>query len=282
MDVKDETTELALKVDGGEELDTWTVEEEAKVVSKLDRYIMPFVCLLYLANYLDRGNMGNAKVANTDTKESGMLYDLNMSQLDYNFALGIFFLGYCIGEIPCNFFLKHWGARKWFARILITWGIFAMCLGAVQNYAGMLAVRFLFGVAEAGFFPGMTFYFIIFYRPFERARRVSWLYTMSPSASAFSGLLATAIAYMDRKGGVAGWRWIFIIEGIPSVLLGVVTLFYLPDYPSNAWFLNEREKYIAINRLPKDDIKETSKTFVAHDYWAMFKDLRVWAFTFSE
>ncbi|KXS16631.1 MFS general substrate transporter [Gonapodya prolifera JEL478] len=275
---KQEAAKLAISVDGAG--DDWSVEEEAAVVKKLDKYIMPAVCLLYLANYLDRGNIGNAKVANTDVEHAGMLYDLNMTSLDYNFALGIFFLGYCLGEIPCNFFLKAWGARRWFARILITWGIFAMCLGAVQNFVGLMVVRFLFGVAEAGFFPGMTFYFILFYRPYERARRVSWLYTMSPGASAFSGLLATAISYMNGLAGVAGWRWIFIIEGAPSIILGVATLFYLPDYPSTCWFLNEREKYIAINRLPKDDVKQSHKTFVLSEYLQMFKDMRVWCFTF--
>ncbi|KXS20071.1 MFS general substrate transporter [Gonapodya prolifera JEL478] len=275
------------KNDGAELLPgsgTWTVEEEKAVLWKLDKCIIPFVCLLYLCNYLDRGNLSNAKVANTDVQDSGMLHDLHMSQLDYNFALGIFFIGYALGEIPSNFFMKAWGARLWFTRIMFTWGIMATCMGAVQNYAGLLVVRLLFGFAEAGFFPGMAFFFILFYRPYERSRRLSWLFTMSSLASAFSGLFATAISGLDKVGGLSGWRqerprtflWIFILEGIPSILMAFATFFYMPDYPSKAWFLDEREKFIAINRLPKEDVKEEHKAFVLSEYLQMFKDWKVW------
>ncbi|KXS16588.1 MFS general substrate transporter [Gonapodya prolifera JEL478] len=266
---------MALDVEGDA---TWTPEEEKAVVRKLDLFIVPFISLLYLCNYLDRGNLANAKVANSDKAHAGMLADLGMTQLDYNFVLGIFFVGYSIGEIPSNFFLKSWGANRWFARICITWGICAACMAAIQTYGQALAVRFLLGVAEAGFFPGAGFYFVLFYRPFERSRRLSWMFTTSALAGAFSGLFATAISNLDGTGGLAGWRWIFLLEGIPSIIVGIITMFYLPSYPSKCWFLTERQKYIAAERLPKEDVKEKSKAFVLSDWLEMFRDPKVWMF----
>ncbi|KAK3680348.1 hypothetical protein LTR37_021308 [Vermiconidia calcicola] len=212
---------------------------------KIDWRLIPFLAFLYLVAYIDRANIGNAKI-------EGMTEDLNMQDTDYNIAVSIFFIPYILCELPSNAILVRFKKPShYIGTLTVAWGIVMTCTGVVQGYGGLVATRFMLGVAEAGFFPGAVFLVSRWYLPGECQFRISLFYTSSAMAGAFSGLLAFAIAKMDGIGGVAGWRWIFILEGIASVLTGVACFFLLIDSPllSGKWLEPDDIRYLELRQL---------------------------------
>lgn len=178
-----------------------------------------------------------------------MVNQLGLTGQRYNVAVAVFFVPYVLAEFPSNILLKYFSPSRWISRIMVTWGIITMCTAAVTTYGGLLAVRVFLGLAEAGFFPGVMMYLCFWYKPEERATRMAIFASSIAVAGAFSGLLATGISFLNRRGGLAGWQWLFLLEGIPSVLVGVAVWFGLPDYPQTAGWLTPHERAFAVKRL---------------------------------
>ena len=195
--------------------------------------VMPLVFLLYIVAYLDRANVGFAKLR--------MAGDLKFSEEVFGLGIGIFFIGYLILEIPGALLVERWSARKWFARILISWGLISALTAFVRTPAQFYLARFLLGVAEAGFFPGIIVYFTHWFVSGDRARALSGLIIAVPLSLALGAPLSGWL--LDKHWlELAGWKWLFIIEGLPAVLLGVVTLFVMTDRPRDAKWLTPVER----------------------------------------
>jgi MFS transporter, ACS family, tartrate transporter len=186
-------------------------------------------------NFLDRVNVGFAALAMND--------DLGFSPSIFGAGAGIFFIGYLLFEIPSNLALQHFGARIWIARIMVSWGIVAIAMALVSGTASFYAMRFLLGVAEAGFFPGVILYLTYWFPAYERARIVSLFMAAVPLATLVGGPVSGALLELHALGGLKGWHWLFIVEGLPAVLLGLAALKLLPDRPAEAPWLTEEEKH---------------------------------------
>jgi MFS family permease len=185
--------------------------------------------------------------------------------------------------VPSNLVLKLFTPRRWIAFIVTAWGIIATLTGLVESYGALIACRLLLGIVEAGLFPGLSVYLTFFYTKHELALRIGYLFVSAAIAGALGGLLAYGIGHMDGVCGMKGWRWILIIEGMPSVLLGVVTLFALPNDGSSAYFLTEEEKLLMEERHKRDyGNTASSREFSRHDMMRAFADWKVWAFSIAQ
>ncbi|CAG9942818.1 unnamed protein product [Clonostachys rosea f. rosea IK726] len=239
----------SLDVPGLETVDLTDKAMEKRIVRKQDLRILPWICVTYLLNYLDRVNLGNARTLNNDTPEDNIVTTLNLTGQRYNVAVALFFVPYVLMEFPSNIMLKYFSPSKWISRIMVSWGIITVCTAAVTTYGGLLAVRICLGLAEAGFFPGIMMYLCFWYKPEERATRMAIFASSIAVAGAFGGLLATGISFLNGKSGLAGWQWLFVLEGIPAVIVGVMVWFMLPDYPQTASWLTAEERAFAVKRL---------------------------------
>jgi MFS transporter, ACS family, tartrate transporter len=206
----------------------------ASTLRKVGRRLIPFLGLMYFAAFIDRVNVGFAAAQ--------MNRDLGFSAYVYGLGAGIFFIGYSLCEVPSNLILHRLGGRRWLARIMITWAIVAGAMAFVKGAAGFYVLRFLLGVAEAGFFPGVIYYLTYWVPAAERARMVGAFMTAIPISTALGGPLSSAILRLDGALGLAGWQWLFLTETIPSLVLGFVTLLYLPDTPDQAAWLTVAER----------------------------------------
>ncbi|KAJ3342753.1 hypothetical protein HDU93_001325 [Gonapodya sp. JEL0774] len=234
-------------------------------------HILPWSAWLYLLNYLDRTNMGSVKIANNDIK-ADVLTELNLTDSDWQLAISVFFIGYVIFEIPANLMIKRVGPARWMSRIMVSWGICATCLCFCHNLLSVCLCRLFLGISEAGYYPGMMFYFSIWYTQKEFAMRCSVFYCSANLAGAFGGLLAYAISFMNGIGGWAGWRWIFLFEGGPSIIFGVLTWFVLPNYPHTVSWLTEEEKAWAEARVGSSAPSAHAKHFDYDEFIAVLKD----------
>ncbi|KAK6533989.1 hypothetical protein TWF281_005330 [Arthrobotrys megalospora] len=247
---------------------------EMSLVRKLDFHIIPVVMLLYLCSFLDRINIGNAKLY-------GLESDLGITgTLKYQTAVSLLFVTYLLFEVPSNLVIKKFRPSRWIAFITVAWGLVATFTGLVQSYGGLIACRLLLGLFEAGLFPGLTVYLTFWYTRKEIALRIGYLFVSAAIAGACGGLLAYAIGFLDGTSGMRGWRWIMILEGIPTVLLGLITPFILPDEPSTASFLTPDERIIMAKRMqlqhgsavrPEENLKKK-------DVIACFKDWKCYAY----
>ncbi|KAE8382729.1 major facilitator superfamily domain-containing protein [Aspergillus bertholletiae] len=225
-----------------EALPVYSVEKENQVLRKMDRRIIPMLAVLYLLAFLDRGNIGNAKI-------EGLLDDLNMTGPQYSWCLTVFFFTYCAFELPSNLLLKKMRPSRWLPLLMVAWGIVMTLMGVVHNYAGLLSTRIFLGVAEAGLYPGAAYYITLWYPRHRAQYRQALFFSAASIAGAFSGLLAYGIAKMDGVAGYAGWRWIFILEGLLTVLVALIAPFGIHDFPETAKFLTEEERKIVIHML---------------------------------
>jgi D-galactonate transporter len=239
--------------------------DEASVYRKVTWRIVPFLMLCYIVAYLDRVNVGFAKLQ--------MLNDLKFSDTVFGLGAGVFFLGYFLFEVPSNVILHKVGARRWIARIMITWAIISGAFMFVSTPLSFYVMRFLLGLAEAGFFPGIILYLTYWFPAQRRARMVCTFMTAIPLAGLIGGPLSGWI--MEAFAGVrgyAGWQWLFVLEAVPAVILGIVVLLYLDDGIRSAKWLDEGEK-----RLLETHIANEAKDKVAHpSLRSMFADPRVW------
>jgi MFS family permease len=211
-----------------------TLELESSTLKKVAWRLIPFLGLLYFAAFIDRVNLGFAAAQ--------MNRDLGLSAYVYGLGAGIFFIGYSLFEVPSNLILHKVGGRRWLARIMLTWGVVAGAMALVKGATGFYILRFLLGVAEAGFFPGVVYYLTYWVPAAGRARLVGAFMTAIPISTALGGPLSSAILHLDGMLGLAGWQWLFLLETIPSLILGLVTLVYLPDTPAEARWLTVEER----------------------------------------
>jgi ACS family tartrate transporter-like MFS transporter len=207
---------------------------EKSAMRKIYIRLLPFAILSYFLAYIDRINGSFAALT--------MRGDLDMSATAYGFAVGTFYWGYFLFEVPSNIVLEKVGARIWIARIMITWGILAGATAAVTGSTSFGVLRFLLGTAEAGFFPGIVLYFTYWFPTYHHARIVSGFLIGLPIAVAGGAPVSTALLGLDGMWGLKGWQIMYIAEGVPTVLIGIVTLFVLTDHPAQAKFLTPEEK----------------------------------------
>ena len=229
--------------------------------------LIPFLFICYLCAYLDRVNVGFAKLQ--------MLSDLKFSETVYGLGAGIFFAGYFLFEVPSNLLLERVGPKVWIARIMITWGILSSLMMFVTSETSFYVLRFLLGVAEAGFFPGIILY-LTYWFPHDRRGRIVALFMTAVAISGVVGgpLSGWIMEEFSGKHGIAGWQWLFVLEGIPSVVLGVITFFYLDDSISKARWLTDSEKALLQARLDQEHATK------AHIPLAkVFFDVHVWVFS---
>ncbi len=223
------------------------------IYRKITLRLIPYMFLLYILAYLDRVNVGYAAAQ--------MKVDLHLSDGVYGIGSGIFFLGSALFDIPSNLILAKVGPRRWMARIMITWGIVAICMSLVHSPASFYVVRFLLGVSEAGFFPGMILYLTYWFPSRERARSVSRFMTATAIAGVIGGPISSKLLSLDGMGGLHGWQWLFISEGLPTLLFGISVLFVLKDHPSEAkWLAPEEREWL------EDEVKRDRQELGSGDH----------------
>ncbi|KAI9685307.1 MAG: hypothetical protein M1822_004680 [Bathelium mastoideum] len=251
-------------------------QAEKRLVLKLDLHIVPMVMLLYLFSFLDRVNIGNARLY-------GMEDDLNLYGNRYQTAVSLVFVTYILSELPSNLVLKKLRPSRWLSFIATAWGIVATLTGICQNYASLIACRLILGLLEGGLFPGLAIYLTLFYTKREIALRVGYLFVSAALAGAFGGLLAYGIGFMDGVSGQRGWRWIFIIEGLPSFVVGVASWWLLADSPETAAYLKPEEKELSNLRLSSQTgYTESASKFHWKDVREGLRDWKLWAFSFIQ
>lgn len=235
-------------------------------IKKMNLRLIPFIMLLYLIAYIYRANISVAALQ--------MNADLALTAEMYGIAAGIFFVSYILFEIPSNIILTRVGAKIWIARIMVTWGIIAMGMSLVQTPLQLYIMRFLLGVAEAGFTPGIIYYLSCWYPRSDRARAMSMFYIGAALASLIGLPISGAILQMNDVLNIAGWRWLFLLEGAPAVLLGIAVYFYLDNKPEDAkWLAPEQRDWLA------DVLTREAKQTPAqqeHHWQAAFKNRKVW------
>ena len=210
---------------------------ELATLTAVSRRLIPFLFVLYVVSYLDRVNVAFAALE--------MNRDLALSPAVYGFGASIFFIGYSLFEVPSNLILARIGARRWIARILITWGIVAAAMMFVRGPLSFYLLRFLLGIAEAGFFPGIVFYLTEWFPAEARARAIARFMTAIPLAGVIGGPISGALLGLNGALGLRGWQWLFLLEGLPAIVLGLLVLRYLPDRPENvAWLTPEQRGWL--------------------------------------
>jgi MFS transporter, ACS family, tartrate transporter len=207
--------------------------------------LLPLIAVGYGIAYMDRVNVSFAALQ--------MNRDLHFSASVYGFGAGLFFLSYAVCEVPSNLLLVRFGARRWLARIMFTWGLLSMGMMLVKTPIEFYAMRFALGIAEAGFFPGIIYYLSRWFPARQRSRAISRFYIALPLSSVVMGSLAGLLLELQGRWGLAGWQWLFLVEGLPAVALSLVFLLCLPDGPETAAWLNASERNWLISSLGRDD-----------------------------
>ncbi|KAL3299267.1 putative tartrate transporter [Colletotrichum asianum] len=221
---------------------------EIALVRKLDRRIMPILWAMYFLNYLDRNALPQARL---NTLEE----DLNLKGVEYNTAISILFVGYLLMQVPSNMFLTRTKPSAYMSICMIGWAAISAATAGVKNYSGLVACRFFLGFVEAPFYPGALYMLSIFYTRKELATRISLLYTGQVVSTGCSGLIAAAtFATLDKIKRIAGWQWLFIIEGSVTALVAIFGFFLLPDDPSETRWLTEEERKLAVERIRRDTV----------------------------
>lgn len=231
-------------------------------------HILPLILVAYLFAYMDRVNVSFAAAS--------MNEDLKFSATIYGLGGGLFFLGYALFEIPSNLMLVRFGARKWIARIMITWGLLSAAMMFVETPLQFYVLRFLLGVAEAGFYPGVIFYFAGWFPPCHRSRAVSRFFVATPLASVVMGAMSGWLLGLDGHSGLQGWQWLFLVQGLPTVLVGLVVLRFLPEKPESVSWLSQPEKDWIHRELAAEQTR--IGTPAGHNVLAAFRNPRVLMF----
>lgn len=233
----------------------------AKVHRKIDLHMVLFYSIVYLVVQIDKTNISNVAIINLESGH-GIKKELGgLTSQQWAWVLSIFYYPYIFLEPLMTVLVKKFSPRIWQSRIMISWGIVCMCQAASKNYSGILATRFFLGLCEAGFYPSVLYHLGFWYAPRDLPNRIAFFYACGQLSGAVSGFLAYAIGFLDQKRGISGWQWVFIIEGIPPIVLGIYALFFLPNYPETAKFLSEEEKRVLIERMPKTAPTVNGKVF---------------------
>ncbi|KAF9224037.1 MFS general substrate transporter [Gyrodon lividus] len=213
---------------------------------KIDSRTIPWLSFLYLLAFLDRTSIGNAKLYSMEA-------DLHLTDTQYLLCLTVFFIAYSIFEVPSNVILKRLRPSIWLSALMLLWGIMMTVQGLVHSYGGLMAMRWMLGTFEAGLFPGVTYYLSCWYKRSEFGIRMAIFFSAATVSGAFGGLLAAGISKMNGVGGKPAWAWIFILEGLATVVAGAMSFWLIVDFPDDAKFLTETERTVVIRRLQGDD-----------------------------
>ncbi|KAJ9656246.1 hypothetical protein H2198_005097 [Neophaeococcomyces mojaviensis] len=268
------------EVSGSEHAETtnvsWTPEEEKRVLWKIDLLLLPNIWIMYLLSYMDRTNIGNAKIA-------GMADDLHLSSGQYSIMLVVFFVGYVIFEPPSNMILVRVRPSRYLPTLMICWGILTCVMAAVKDFKHLVALRVIIGLFEAGFAPGVLLLISSWYKKEEQSRRFAIFISAAILSGAFGGLLAGAISGgLEGAHGIRGWRWLFIVEGVATVGWAFIAIFILPDFPLTSKRLTPRERQIASARLREDGVTvrnaDGGNVGKRQSFWLALKDWRTWGF----
>ncbi|KAF2854796.1 MFS nicotinic acid transporter-like protein Tna1 [Plenodomus tracheiphilus IPT5] len=245
---------------------------DKKLLRKLDLKLIPWLSFLYLISFLDRTNIGNAKV-------DGLQKDLHLTDGQYSASLTIFFVSYSVFEPLTNILLKKLRPSVFLPLIMVLWGICMTCMGLVHNYAGLMTCRWWLGVAEAGLFPGVNYYLSCWYKRSEFGIRAAVFFSAAALAGSFGGLLAAGIAQMKGVGGKPGWAWIFILEGLVTILVGIASYWMVHDFPAEATFLSPDDRARVLRRLRADQqASATHEEFKVKYFWQSVRDWKTWMF----
>jgi D-galactonate transporter len=245
-------------------IDDSAIRLEETLYSKVTKRWIPFLFICYLFSYLDRANIGYAKLQ--------MMSELKFSDTAYGFGAGLFFIAYFLFDIPSNIILQRFGARKWICRIMVTWGIISGSMMFVRSEMAFYILRFLLGVAEAGFFPGIILYLTYWYPAERRAKITAMFLTALPFSLFIGGILSGWILKtFAGVAGLSGWQWLFIIEAVPSLILGIIVFFYLDDGIIQSKWLTDQEKKILQDKIQKDALGKKS-----HSLGSAFTGGKVW------
>ncbi|KAF9558966.1 MFS general substrate transporter [Agrocybe pediades] len=270
---RDSTSSEAIDFGGDSSLPpppTLTAEQERKLWRKVDLRLMPILSLMYLLSFMDRGNIGNAKL-------QGLVTQLHLKGNEYNIALTMYFIPYCLFECPANLVLKKFRPSRWLPGITVAWGVVMTLMGLVKTYPQLVGVRVCLGVAEAGLFPGVVYYLTLWYPRHALQYRIGLFFGAASLAGAFSGLLAFGISFMSGTRGLLGWSWIFILEGIATVAVGILAFFVLVDFPSTAKFLTPEERSWIVHKKKYDNSSVGEEEhFEMRHFWAAVSDWQVW------
>ncbi|KAG6830602.1 hypothetical protein H0H92_015883 [Tricholoma furcatifolium] len=245
-------------------------EEEKRLVRKLDNRILPIACLLYLFAYLDRSNLGNARL-------QGLPQDIlggDKTGILFDWINSVFFFSYILCQVPATVISKLFPPRVWMAGCAIGWGLSSTLMSTAFDFGGMMAGRLFLGIFEAGFGPAIPLYFSLFYTKEEMGLRMAYWFGFAAVAGAFGGLLAFGVQHIHSS--VENWRLLFIIEGIPALILGVLTRFFLPNRPESTTFLNERERAIALDRMNRATSGDTGAVVNKAHIGRAFRDWRIY------
>jgi ACS family tartrate transporter-like MFS transporter len=240
---------------------------EDRTMRKVAFRIVPFIMLLYFVAYLDRVNIGFAALT--------MNKDLGFSPAVFGFGAGIFFWGYFLFEVPSNIILEKVGARLWIARVMITWGLVSGAMAFVWDSTSFYALRFLLGAAEAGFFPGIILYLSYWFPAHRRAAITSLFMAAAPISVVLGSPVSSALLELHGIAGLQGWQWVFILESVPAIVLGIVVLFYMTDKPEKARWLAEEERTWLVEAMNAERSKKAATAH--HSIWRGLADLRVLA-----
>ncbi|KAJ3892184.1 major facilitator superfamily domain-containing protein [Lentinula edodes] len=254
------------------------LEDEVIVVSEeeLHKRILPWLCITYLVMRIDVNNISNAAILNEEQGDD-IKTQLNLTAQNWAWAIACFYYPYGFLEPISTMFIKSTTPSFWIGRIMVTWGIIVCCIASVQNYAGLISTRVLLGAAEAGYYPGVIYYLAFWFKPEELALRVAVFYSFGQVSGFVGGFLAFAVSFAN--GVLPGWRWLFIIEGIPAILMGITTFFILPDFPQTAKFLHHRERDVIIQRLSSSAPSKMAKTWDKDQVLRLFADPTFWTFS---
>jgi D-galactonate transporter len=242
---------------------------EAATYRKVTWRLMPYLFLCYILAYVDRVNVGFAKLQ--------MQQDLGMSDSVYGVAAGIFFIGYFFFEVPSNIMLQKVGARRWIGPIMIAWGIVSTCTMFVRSATAFYALRFVLGLVESGFFPGVILYLTFWYTGRHRAKMVAAFMSAIPLAGVIAGPISGWIlGAMTGAGNLRAWQWLFLLEGVPSFIAGVITLCFLTDSPAKAAWLTADEKQLILSRLREEEETKKRTAGASHGFGDAFRNPAVW------
>ncbi|TKX18846.1 MFS transporter-like protein 169 [Elsinoe australis] len=255
---------------------SWTEEEEKKLVRKIDLLLLPTIWLMYLLSYMDRTNIGNAKIA-------GMADDLHLTSAQYSIVLVVFFVGYVLFEPPSNMVLVRSKPSIYLPTLMVIWGVLTCVMSVVKSYHHLIILRIFVGIMEAGFAPGILLIISSWYKREEQSKRFAVFMSAAILSGAFGGLLAGAITGgLEGAHGIRGWRWLFIVEGVATIGWAFIAGFILLDFPANSKRLTPREREIAIHRLTEDGVtvrsEESAKVSKGKSFLLALSDWRTWGF----
>lgn len=244
--------------------------------------LVPILAIAYFFNYIDRTNVGFAALT--------MNRDIGLTNTQFGTAAGLFFVGYCLLELPSNLALYRFGARRWLARIMISWGLLSAACALVNGPTGFYVLRIATGAAEAGFFPGVVFYLSCWFPARARIRVLAWFLVAIPLSSVVGGPVSVWTLSLDGLAGLKGWQWLFLLEGLPACIMGFVTLRLLRDHPKDATWLNDGERRALMEALAEEqasrprkdflaavrDIKVAILTGILFSYWIGINGIAIW------